>query len=229
MPIALTSPTGVHPMPGESRCAKSKPLDTLGQIALGDNIQDDFQALENWTAYADYRKNKNGECAKIESEHQRTVDLVRAGIEAQHRPSPLGAVEGGGSDHAAQRELDIVTEVLEADRAERTQAALEALDTQFTQAHEAKFNANTVSGAWKTPYRMRFDNMSRLLLGKVAASARSLLKHNEKTAPQSGQQAQFHATRLAGKRQILKASLRDSDQLRGGAGAPEGSRESARS
>ncbi len=191
--------------------ARSKLLDTLGQIALGDNMQDDFQALENWTAYADYREKRNGECSKIESDHLRTLDLVRGGIEARHGPSAQTAVEGGTSDHAVQRELEIVTEVLEADRAERTQAALEALDTQFTQAHEAKFNTSTVAGAWKTPYRMRFDNMGRLLLGKVAASTRSLLKHKDKdnTASGSGQQAQFHATRLAGKRQILKASLRD--------------------
>jgi len=191
--------------------ARSKLLDALGQIALGDDRQDDFQALENWTAYADYRKQQNGERSKIERGHLRTLDLVREGIEARHGPSAQPGVEGGAPDHTMQRELDIVTEVLEADRAERTQAALQALDAQFTQTHEAKFNTSTVTGAWKTPYRMRFDSMGRLLIGKVAASARSLLKHKEQAiaAPESGQQAQFHATRLAGKRQILKASLRD--------------------
>ena len=207
--------------------ARRKLLDTLGQIALEDNAKDDLQPLENWKAYADYSEKKNGELAKIDDEHRRMLSLVGTGIEQQHNTSvPVTGQSASDSNNeieieiehdasasdpgtSLRREFDIVTEVLEADRAQRTQAALEALDAQFAQAHEAKFNTSTVTGAWKTPHRMRFDSMGRLLLGKVAASARALLKHQGGNAPASGPQAQFHATRLAGKRQTLKTSLRD--------------------
>ena len=193
--------------------ARRKLLDTLAQIAHDDTVQDDLQPLENWEAYADYRKQRNVDLAKVESEHRRTLALIREGIESRPLPSQPGATEGdaraNAADNAVRAQLDVVTEVLESDRAERSRAVIETLDAQFTAAHEAKFNADTVTGAWKTPHRMRFDSMGRLLLGKVAASARELLKHRGSNAPESGQQAQFHATRLAGKRQTLKTSLRD--------------------
>lgn len=192
--------------------ARSKLLETLRQIAADDRTEDDFRPLANWTAYADYRARRNEKVAQIEGDHQRLLGLVREGIEAR-RSAPAWTGPGGASATVAQdapsRELDLVTEVLEADRAQRSQAALQALDAEFAQTHEAKFNAGTVTSAWKTPYRMRFDSMGRLLLGKVAASTRALLKHTTGAMPESGPQAQFHTTRLAGKRQTLKASLRD--------------------
>ena len=191
--------------------ARGKLLETLRQIAADDSTNDDLRPLANWTAYADYRAQRNDTLAEIEGDHQRLLGLIRGGIEA--RQPPLERTGASGDATAVQnppsRELDLVTEVLEADRTQRSQAALQALEAQFAQTHEAKFNTSTVTSAWKTPYRMRFDSMGRLLLGKVAASTRALLKHKTGAAPESGPQAQFHTTRLAGKRQTLKASLRD--------------------
>ncbi|CAB3676460.1 hypothetical protein [Trinickia soli] len=193
--------------------ARGKLLDTLGQIAADDSTNDELRPLDNWTAYADYRARRNDKLTEIEGDHARLLGLVRAGIAARQPPSAQTAASGNATATAVpgapSRELELVTEVLEADRAQRSEAALQALDAQFAQTHEAKFNTGTVTSAWKTPYRMRFDSMGRLLLGKVVASTRALLKHKTGTVPESGPQAQFHTTRLAGKRQILKASLRD--------------------
>lgn len=193
--------------------ARGKLLETLREIAAGDSTSDDFRPVENWTAYADYRARRNDKLTEIEGDHQRLLGLIRGGIEARQPPLERGEPSGNATATAVQsplsRELDLVTEVLEADRTQRSQAALQALEAEFAQTHEAKFNPGTVTSAWKTPYRMRFDSMGRLLLGKVAASTRALLKHKAAAVPESGPQAQFHTTRLAGKRQTLKASLRD--------------------
>ncbi|PMS22032.1 type III effector protein [Trinickia dabaoshanensis] len=92
------------------------------------------------------------------------------------------------------------------------EAAVQALEEAFTQAHASQFKTSTVSGAWKTPERMRFDSMGRVLAGKVTASLVSLHEFNERGAPTHARDPRLaSATRaqLQGRRAEVKASLRD--------------------
>lgn len=106
---------------------------------------------------------------------------------AKHRE----AMEAAGNDHDAAR----------------------AAEEAFSQAHGAQFSAKTVAEAWKTPERMRFDSMGRLLLGKLGNAIGAVHKFNaetERAAPgESAREAfarrQIHAGRLAD----VKACLRD--------------------
>lgn len=106
---------------------------------------------------------------------------------AKHRE----AMEAAGNDHDAAR----------------------AIEEAFSQAHGARFSAKTVADAWKTPERMRFDSMGRLLLGKLGNAIGAVHKFNaetERAAPgESAREAfarrQIHAGRLAD----VKACLRD--------------------
>ena len=167
--------------------ARQKLLDKLDRIAQGDSTQDDLQPLRNWLDYADHRKRTAHATAEIEAEY------------------PL-RLQAAGTDKTA-------VEGLETERRMRLKTATQSLDEEFARAHEARFNPGTIIDAWKTPHRMRFDSMGRLLLGKVSASARTLLKFKatagRSASLDSGPQAMMREAQLAGKRQELKACLRD--------------------
>lgn len=91
--------------------------------------------------------------------------------------------------------------------------AVRNLEDTFSQAHAAQFNTKTVTDGWKTPERMRFDSMGRLLLGKLSESFAALHKFNVETghaAPgESGQQAYARTQIRAGKVADIKAGLHD--------------------
>ncbi|MHA6904733.1 type III effector protein [Ralstonia syzygii subsp. celebesensis] len=91
--------------------------------------------------------------------------------------------------------------------------AVRNLEETFSQAHGAQFNTKTVAEAWKTPERMRFDSMGRLLLGKVSESFAAVHTFNaetERAAPsESKRQAYARRQIHAGKLADVKASLRD--------------------
>lgn len=91
--------------------------------------------------------------------------------------------------------------------------AVRNLEETFSQAHAAQFNTKTVTDGWKTPERMRFDSMGRLLLGKLSESFAALHKFNVETgraAPgESGQQAYARTQIRAGKVADIKAGLHD--------------------
>ncbi len=101
------------------------------------------------------------------------------------------AVEAAGDDHAAVHDLEAA----------------------FSQAHAEQFSTKTVAEAWKTPERMRFDSMGRLLLGKVGESLAAIHKFNAETGRatprESRRQAHARAQIHAGKRADIKAGLRD--------------------
>ena len=90
---------------------------------------------------------------------------------------------------------------------------VKALEESFVQAHASQFKTSTVSDAWKTPDRMRFDSMGRLLLGKVSESLASLHDFNaeaERRGPRhSRRQAAARTPMHAGRRAEIKACLRD--------------------
>jgi hypothetical protein len=91
-------------------------------------------------------------------------------------------------------------------------ATVQALEEAFAQAHASRFKTSTVADAWKTPERMRFDSMARVLAGKVTESLVSLHELNEKGAPANARDPRLaSATRaqLQGRRAEIKASLRD--------------------
>ncbi|WP_181885310.1 ankyrin repeat domain-containing protein [Trinickia dinghuensis] len=165
--------------------ARGKLLEQLETIAQGDTTKDDLQPLRNWEAYADHRKRTAQSAEQIKNDHQQRLDAAPADEQSQRS---LGALEA-----ALQQQL---------------QASKETQDAEFTQAHGALFNTGTVIDGWKTPYRMRFDSMGRLLLGKVSASVRSLLKL-QATPVELGRQASIRTLHVAGRRQELKACLRD--------------------
>lgn len=91
--------------------------------------------------------------------------------------------------------------------------AVRNLEETFSQAHGAQFNTKTVTDGWKTPERMRFDSMGRLLLGKLSQSFAALHKFNVESgraAPgESGQQAYARTQIRAGKVADIKAGLHD--------------------
>ncbi|AXV84072.1 type III effector protein (plasmid) [Ralstonia solanacearum] len=91
--------------------------------------------------------------------------------------------------------------------------AVRNLEETFSQTHGAQFNTKTVAEAWKTPERMRFDSMGRLLLGKVSESFAAVHTFNaetERAAPsESKRQAYARRQIHAGKLADVKASLRD--------------------
>lgn len=90
--------------------------------------------------------------------------------------------------------------------------AVEALEEAFTESHQSQFKASTVSDAWKTPERMRFDSMGRVLLGHVAESLVSLHDLNAKagrTGPRDPRLAAASRAQMQGRRAEVKASLRD--------------------
>jgi len=92
------------------------------------------------------------------------------------------------------------------------EAAAQALEEAFTQAHAGQFKTSTVAGGWKTPERMRFDSMARVLTGKVTESLVALHEFNEGGAPSPTRDPRLaSATRaqLQGRRAEVKASLRD--------------------
>jgi hypothetical protein len=90
--------------------------------------------------------------------------------------------------------------------------AVEALEEAFVEAHASQFKASTVSDAWKTPDRMRFDSMGRLLLGKVTESLVSLHDFNANAGSKGTRDPRLAASsraQLQGRRAEVKASLRD--------------------
>lgn len=93
------------------------------------------------------------------------------------------------------------------------ETAVKALEDSFAETHASQFKASTVSDAWKTPDRMRFDSMGRLLLGRVSESLASLHDFNtevERTgARDSRRKAAARNTLRAGRRAEVKACLRD--------------------
>ena len=91
-------------------------------------------------------------------------------------------------------------------------AAVQALEATFTEAHAGQFKTSVIADGWKTPERMRFDSMGRVLTGKVAESLVSLHEFNERAAPPQARDPRLaSATRaqLQGRRAEVKASLRD--------------------
>lgn len=106
---------------------------------------------------------------------------------ADHRE----AMEAAGSDH---------------DKARATEEA-------FSQTHGARFSAKTVADAWKTPERMRFDSMGRLLLGKLGNAIGAVHKFNaeaERAAPGESAREAFARRQIhTGKLADVKACLRD--------------------
>ncbi len=93
------------------------------------------------------------------------------------------------------------------------EAAVTEIEATFTQAHASQFKTSTVSDAWKTPERMRFDSMGRLLLGRVSESLASLHDFNAEAARVGARDSRRQATarthRHAGRRADVKATLRD--------------------
>lgn len=98
------------------------------------------------------------------------------------------------------------------------ETTVKALEEAFTEAHAIQFKTSTVSEAWKTPERMRFDSMGRLLLGRVSESLASLHDFNaeaERAAARdsmrqkAGRTKAVRTTVLAGRRAEVKACLRD--------------------
>ncbi len=91
--------------------------------------------------------------------------------------------------------------------------AVRNLEETFSQAHGAQFNTKTVTDGWKTPERMRFDSMGRLLLGKLSQSFAALHKFNVESgraaAGESGPQAHARTQIRAGKVADIKAGLHD--------------------
>ncbi|WP_024905880.1 hypothetical protein [Robbsia andropogonis] len=98
--------------------------------------------------------------------------------------------------------------------------AVSELELAFTATHQHKFKTSTIVDAWKTPYRIRFDSMGRLLLGKVSQSSRTVLDLDAKRVKvqasrerQAGSSVRSHPgtlaqdARLKGQRQDLKATL----------------------
>ena len=91
-------------------------------------------------------------------------------------------------------------------------AAVEVLEAAFVESHASQFKASTVSDAWKTPERMRFDSMGRLLLGKVTESLVSLHDLNAKAGGAGTRDPRLAASsraQMQGRRAEVKASLRD--------------------
>lgn len=91
-------------------------------------------------------------------------------------------------------------------------AAVEALEEAFVESHANQFKTSTVSDAWKTPERMRFDSMGRLLLGKVTESLVSLHDFNAKSGRPGARDPRLAASsraQMQGRRAEVKASLRD--------------------
>jgi hypothetical protein len=114
------------------------------------------------------------------------------------------------TDYAALRR-----QIADADSDETT---VKALEEAFTEAHASQFKTSTVSEAWKTPERMRFDSMGRLLLGRVSESLASLHDFNAETEragardsrrQKAGRTKAVRTTVLAGRRAEVKACLRD--------------------
>ena len=91
-------------------------------------------------------------------------------------------------------------------------AAVKALEETFAETHASQFKTSTVSNGWKTPERMRFDSMGRLLLGKVTESLVSLHDFKTQAARTGTRDPRLAAARRAqtqGKYAEVKASLRD--------------------
>ncbi|GLU31306.1 hypothetical protein Busp01_11480 [Trinickia caryophylli] len=109
--------------------------------------------------------------------------------------------------------LDYAAYRREAAQAGEDASALEAIEQRFVEAHANQFKPATASDGWKTPERMRFDNMSRLLIGKVSESIASLHTFNEKAkaaAPRDSRRESMARAQIhAGRRADIKASLRD--------------------
>ncbi|HVW50468.1 MAG TPA: type III effector protein [Trinickia sp.] len=90
--------------------------------------------------------------------------------------------------------------------------AVAALEAAFAESHASQFKASTLSDAWKTPERMRFDSMGRVLLGKVTESLVSLHDFNEKagrTGTRDPRLAAASRAQMQGRHAEVKASLRD--------------------
>lgn len=90
--------------------------------------------------------------------------------------------------------------------------AVAALEEAFTELHASQFNTSTVSDAWKTPERMRFDSMGRLLLGKVTESLVSLHDFNARAGRGGARDPRLAAAsraQMQGRRAEVKACLRD--------------------
>lgn len=90
--------------------------------------------------------------------------------------------------------------------------AVAALEEAFTRLHASQFKTATLSDGWKTPERMRFDSMGRVLLGKVTESLVSLHDFNAPTGRGTSRDPRLAAASRAqsqGRRAEVKASLRD--------------------
>lgn len=93
------------------------------------------------------------------------------------------------------------------------EAAVHAIESAFTDEIEGRFNSAMVGEAWKTPERMRFDSMGRILSGTISESIASLHAHNAEAARMASRDSKRDArARLqvhAGARANVKAALRD--------------------
>ena len=93
------------------------------------------------------------------------------------------------------------------------EAAVHAIESAFTKAIAGRFNSAMVGEAWKTPERMRFDSMGRILSGTVSESIASLHAFNAEVARMASRDSKREASARsqvhAGRRANLKAALRD--------------------
>ncbi|VWB89021.1 hypothetical protein BLA15816_04280 [Burkholderia lata] len=139
---------------------------------------------------------------------------------AQAKRKLLDTLDEIAQDDTTKNDLDPLKNWLDYTRLLRDVAAagdntadVEALEQAFVQAHSSQFKSSTVIDAWKTPERMRFDSMGRILLGKVSESIASLHAFNDKAARAASRdsrlEAMSRAQALAGRRTDLKASLLD--------------------
>ena len=93
------------------------------------------------------------------------------------------------------------------------EAAVRTIESAFAEKVSGHFNTKVVSDAWKSPERMRFDSMGRILLGTLSESIATLHASNAEAASMaprdSKRKASARAQVHAGRRADVKAALRD--------------------
>jgi hypothetical protein len=173
----------------EARAAAETNLQRrLAEIARNDSTEHDLNPLQNWRDYADYRQ---------------------LAAEIERNPEALGAApvdEAAANDRQRAEQLEGNAET---PQDPIIQDALNELEAAFTHTHKDKFNTSTVIDAWKTPHRMRFDSMDRLLVGKVSESAHSLLKFKAEPRKLRRADAPPQKVMLNARQTQLKSALRD--------------------
>jgi hypothetical protein len=162
--------------------ARTAMLDALRRVAQEDNARDDVTPLQNWTDYAHFNERARA--------IQRVLDDARNANDTHN--ADTRAAPGG--------DLETLKATVE--------QALHELDAEFSEAHRDHFQTDIVLNARKPPYRMRFENMDRLLGGTVSVAARKLAdaahraRHKRHDAPDAP-----HTARDA-RRDTMRAGFR---------------------